>query len=91
MRVPGLVMLLTVVLPLASCQSAPHGQATSLLRFGLFFPQELSTETLDGRVFLMISTSDEREPRFQINDSVDSQQVFGIDVEVNPAAPRPPG
>ena len=35
---------------------------------------------VDGRVLVMISTSSEDEPRFQINDSVTSQQIFGVDV-----------
>ncbi len=36
---------------------------------------------MDGRLFLMLSINDEAEPRFQISDRFDSQQIFGIDVE----------
>jgi hypothetical protein len=37
---------------------------------------------LDGRVLLLVSTNDEREPRFQLSWNVTrSMQVFGVDVE----------
>ena len=36
---------------------------------------------LDGRLLLMLSTDGAAEPRFQINDGLKSQMVFGIDVE----------
>ena len=32
-------------------------------------------------MFLMLSTDDQDEPRFQIGDGVDTQQIFGMDVE----------
>lgn len=38
-------------------------------------------ETLDGRLLLLISNNDEREPRFQISDGPSSQLVFGINVD----------
>jgi hypothetical protein len=49
--------------------------------FNISFAQELSESSVDGRVMLLISTNDEDEPRFQILDGVNSQLVFGIDVE----------
>lgn len=51
------------------------------LRFGLSFPEERSREAQDGRMLLLISSDETAEPRFQINDSVNTQLVFGIDVE----------
>ena len=63
----------------SACQS---GQAPAqALRFGISFPEEHSTEALDGRVLLLVSTNNRAEPRFQINDGPNSQIVFGIDVE----------
>jgi len=49
--------------------------------FNISFAQELSESSVDGRVMLLISTNDEDEPRFQVTDGVNSQLVFGIDVE----------
>ncbi len=49
--------------------------------FNVSFAQELSENSVDGRVMLLISTNDDDEPRFQILDGVNSQLVFGINVE----------
>ncbi|MCF8263987.1 MAG: hypothetical protein K9I99_05740 [Melioribacteraceae bacterium] len=50
-------------------------------KFSVKFNSELESGKLDGRVFLMISTEGTGEPRFQINDRVGTQQIFGVDVE----------
>jgi hypothetical protein len=43
---------------------------------------------LDGRLLLLLSTNPAQEPRFQITDSLNTQIVFGVDVENwNPAKP----
>lgn len=36
---------------------------------------------IDGRLILILSTSDETEPRFQTGWRVGSPQIFGVDVE----------
>ncbi len=51
------------------------------LRFGLSFPAEKSAAALDGRMLLMISAEGSNEPRFQINDSPNTQLIFGLDVD----------
>lgn len=40
-----------------------------------------SSAPLDGRLLLMLSTDPADEPRFQINDGLKTQLVFGMDVE----------
>lgn len=35
----------------------------------------------DGRLLLLLSTDDKQEPRFQISDNTNTQQVFGLDVD----------
>jgi hypothetical protein len=49
-------------------------------RFAISFPVSSSKEPLDGRVLLLISTNDTKEPRFQISEDLNTQQVFGVDV-----------
>jgi hypothetical protein len=50
--------------------------------FHVTYPSSLAQGPIDGRLLLLLSTDDRAEPRFQISDtSLDSQQVFGIDVE----------
>jgi hypothetical protein len=54
---------------------------TGGLRFAISFPEASSREPLDGRMLLLVSTDGAREPRFQISEDLNTQQVFGIDVE----------
>ncbi|HLE22021.1 MAG TPA: hypothetical protein VJB88_12980, partial [Vicinamibacteria bacterium] len=61
-------------------QSGPPPRAESV-RFEVSFPPSLHEAAVDGRVLLMLSTNGEEEPRFQIGTELDTQQVFGIDVE----------
>jgi hypothetical protein len=65
-----------------------HAQSSGL-RVEISFPKEASATPLDGHVFLLISTSDKDEPRFQIaEDFAESQQAFSLDV--NSLAPGAP-
>src|SRR5687767_6520804 len=54
---------------------------TGGLRFAISFPEASSKQPLDGRMLLLVSTDGAREPRFQITEDLNTQQVFGIDVE----------
>ena len=47
----------------------------------IFFSEKASNRALDGRLLLMLSTNNEKEPRFQINSGLNAQIVFGVDVE----------
>jgi hypothetical protein len=55
-------------------------ESTANLRFAISFPAASSSQALDGRLLLLISKDNSREPRFQINEDLNTQQVFGIDV-----------
>ena len=79
MRRAGVLVLMTMGIALACSPSAPGTKSGP--RFSVSFPSELSSTPLDGRMLLMISKNPEGEPRNQISDSVNTQQVFGIDVE----------
>jgi Putative esterase len=72
-----------VVLSLAATITpAPRGtgDGDGSLRFAIAFSTAQSSEALDGRLLLMISSDAGAEPRFQISDDAGTQQVFGIDV-----------
>lgn len=45
------------------------------------YPSEYYNEALDGRLILLISTNNETDLRFQLNDNASSCQAFGMDVE----------
>jgi hypothetical protein len=53
----------------------------SPLAFAVTFDATKSAVPLDGRLLVLLSTDSAEEPRFQINDSLKSQIVFGLDVE----------
>jgi hypothetical protein len=55
--------------------------AFSQVKFKISFPEKLSKTPLDGRLMVLLSTNNKAEPRFQIKDEVDTQQLFGADVE----------
>ena len=50
------------------------------VRFSISFPETSSREPIDGRMLLLVSTDESKEPRFQINEDLNTQQVFGVDV-----------
>ena len=54
----------------------------------VIFDESLSNTQLDGRLLLMLSTDDSDEPRFQINDGLNTQIIFGVNV--NDWAPNTP-
>jgi hypothetical protein len=49
--------------------------------FSVSFPKTRSEKPLDGRIFLLLSTDPSAEPRMQIDDSVRTQMIFGMDVD----------
>ncbi len=71
--------LALLVLPLKG--ELKEGKQTGKLRFAVSFSAERSKTPLDGRVLLMISTDNSKEPRLQIDDSPKTQQIFGVDVD----------
>ena len=49
--------------------------------YSIKIADELIEAPIDGRVLLLISTSDDAEPRFQISDDPGTQLVYGMDIE----------
>lgn len=49
--------------------------------FSVTYALGANDTAVDGRLLLMLSTSADAEPRFQISDGPGAQQIFGIDVE----------
>ncbi len=60
---------------------AAQGGRAAEFRAEIRYPASLGAGPFDGRVLLLLSRDDTAEPRFQISDtSLNSQQVFGVDV-----------
>jgi len=49
--------------------------------FSITFSKEVSAQPLDGRLLLCLSTNPSDEPRNQIDDTMNSQMVFGLTVD----------
>ena len=56
-------------------------QAPKPLRFEISFPASLRSSPADGRVLLILANKNDKEPRFQIGEGLDTQQMFGADAE----------
>src|SRR5262245_22940862 len=71
------------VLAVATALAVMPAQTTTAAgaRFAVTFPASRCADALDGRILLLLSTDEKAEPRFQIGDGPDTQQVFGIDVD----------
>ena len=67
MRLSALLLIFAALLP--AQQAAP-------LRFEISW-----SKPTDGHVVLVLAKSNRREPRFQISEGVETQQMFGADVE----------
>ncbi|MFK7738536.1 MAG: alpha/beta hydrolase-fold protein [Pirellulaceae bacterium] len=66
---------------LLALYSTSHTLADEGVEFSVAVPEIESKALINGRMFVMLSTNADAEPRFQIADGVDTQQIFGIDVE----------
>ena len=64
-----------LILTFTRCQTADS------VGFEVSFTPGVSTESFDGRLLLLLSTDNTKEPRFQINDGPSSQLVYGQNVE----------
>ena len=72
----GLTALITAFNP-----TKTMAQNMNTRKFEISFPRTLDKGPIDGRLLLLISTNSEAEPRFQINEDLNTQQVFGVDVD----------
>ncbi|UOY05250.1 alpha/beta hydrolase-fold protein [Muricauda sp. SCSIO 64092] len=71
-----LIVLALVWLCVTSCENPTGGRTIAVS-----FSENANGQSLDGRLLLLLSTNDEKEPRFQINAGLHTQLVFGMDVE----------
>ncbi len=51
------------------------------MRIAVSFPESAGLSAADGRMLVILSTSDGQEPRFQVSDNDRTAQIFGVDVD----------
>ncbi|MEJ1222958.1 alpha/beta hydrolase-fold protein [Sediminicola sp. 1XM1-17] len=73
-----LLTFLAVIL-FVGCQSNKEPSDTVTLTVS--FSETLGSEKLDGRLLLMFANNDKTEPRFQINDGLNAQLIYGKNVD----------
>jgi hypothetical protein len=63
--------------------STSHREDAAQARFrvSVTFPNERSSQPLDGRLLLLLSADTSGEPRFQVNSGLRTGLVFGVDVD----------
>ena len=80
-RIAGATLMASLCVLLASCEINVQSSTPNKRLFYVQFDAELSKEAQDGRLLLLLATHDEQEPRFLVNNSADTQLVFGQNVE----------
>lgn len=78
MRFGVLGMLLVFVLLHSSCDEIREKDKVAV---SVSFTNGLGTGAKDGRLLLLFSNDPSKEPRFQVNDGLNGQIVFGINVD----------
>jgi len=82
-RAPALLLALVLAAAATLAAQQPPKQT---FRFEIdvapeLFPPDVVPRPLDGRVLLIVSNDRSQEPRFQVGRGLNSQLLFGIDVE----------
>ena len=80
LRIRSETFLLGMLAVVLTASALPAQQAPSY-RFSVSFPSAESTQPLDGRLLLVLSTDPSSEPRLQISNSARTQILFGLDVD----------
>ncbi|MFT4832189.1 MAG: hypothetical protein ACI815_001841 [Psychroserpens sp.] len=73
------LFLFVAVICFAGCQS--NKELSTPIAVSVSFSDAIEEEKMDGRLLLMLSNNDKTEPRFQINDGLKAQLIYGKNVE----------
>ncbi len=73
--------LIILGLALLASSVATSGRGSEGMKIAISFDKSVSAAPLDGRVLLVLATDEKSEPRSQVSGTVNSAQVFGVDVE----------
>ena len=76
MKVLSRFALFLLAISLLACK--PEQKET---KYSISLTDGIIQEPIDGRLFLLISSNDAAEPRFQVSDDPGTQLVYGMDVE----------
>ncbi len=73
------IALLCTLIP--ACESRVENPSQGAPSFAIELDAGLTEQAQDGRLLLLLATHDHDEPRFLVNNSANTQLVFGVNVE----------
>lgn len=79
MKLFKIEIILVLLLVLSCNENSKHVENS--IEINVSFPDTISKESLDGRLLLIFTDNNEKEPRFQVVEGLNAQPVFGINVE----------
>ena len=86
-RLNRLFLILVLIVSVSTAANSMHA-SEKRAAFSVSFTQAQSEQPIDGRLLLLLSTDPSGEPRMQINDSPQTQMIFGMDVDaMRPSQP----
>lgn len=77
----GIIFLALLCILFAACEMEIESKQENGPAFSIRFDSALTETEQDGRLLLLLATHDDREPRFLVSNSADSQLIFGLNVE----------
>lgn len=80
-KISGVVQATMLCLILSACQIEVASTQANAPEFSVRFDASLADTRQDGRLLLLLAAHDDEEPRFLVNNSADTQLVFGLNVE----------
>ena len=80
-NVSGVISMTLLYFLLSACQIEIDGKQRSGPAFSVKFDTVLTETEQDGRLLLLLATNDGKEPRFLVDNSADTQLVFGLNVQ----------
>ena len=80
-KLSGVVSVALLYTLLSACQMGTDGVQRDGPAFSISFDAALTESAQDGRLLLLLATHADEEPRFLVNNSADTQLVFGLNVQ----------
>jgi hypothetical protein len=73
------LLLSLLLISFIACEQ--QEDSLNIADISISFPTSASEKPEDGRLLLMFAKTNEKEPRFQINDGLTTQLIFGMNVD----------
>jgi len=80
-KMSGVISMAILCVLLSACQVEIESNQGNGPAFSITFDAALTETGQDGRLLLLLATHDDEAPRFLVDNSADTQLVFGLNVE----------